>query len=279
MKNIFSLYLLLFTVITFAQIDSTKTNEKKLKTTSVGLFDPWRISINDKHELSTQPLLFFIIPNAKLKYQWYDKNNTTLFSKHSFTIPTLLLRSISREGTGGILPIESKIPFIFTTKHQFFVQKSFSEIHKLSIGFGGEMGFHGKNSDFPTIDFPIIFPRTHVYTNNFLVQGDFIWTIRFYKKITTCQDFKSHRKNTTNSCSVSSPKIILSEKRFLIDFHSTYFHLPTNFDNYRAFEESLILRRETYNKGYKLGVKYSYGTYPFGKGNGFFPFFDVIFKI
>lgn len=271
MKNIVSFCLLLFTVITFAQTDSTKTKKIKLKTTSVGIFDPWRISINNKHELSTQPLLFFIIPNAKLKYQWCDKNNATLFSKHSFTIPTLLLKTLAREGTGGILPVDSKIPFIFTTKHQFFVQKSFSEIHQLTIGLGGEIGFHGKNSDFPTIDYPIVFPRTHVYTNNFLLQGDLKWTIRLYNKTRSCSDYVS--------CMNQRTKLVLSKTEFFLDLHSTYFHLPTNFNNYRAFEESLILRRETYNKGYKLGVKYSYGTYAFGKGNGFFPFFDVIFKI
>lgn len=286
MKNLFTLFL--FFCIGYFSLgqsdsititkDSISITEKRssFHITSTGIFDPLRISINRKHELSIQPLLFFIIPNMKFERHWlggwrggkdgsfFAFSNYKIFSRHSFTIPTLLLKTFAREGTGGVLPVQSQIPFILTTKHQVFFQRTILPKRVvMTVGVGAELGFQGKNADFTTIDYPIIFPRTHVYHNNYLLQGDFITSI------------KISQRSQKMGCLGPNPR---NTKMILLDLHSTYFHLPTDSDNYMAFEEALVLRRESWKKGYKLGVKYSYGTYPFGKESGLFPYFDIIFK-
>ncbi len=259
---------------TVSSLDSTFIRERSnIHIQSIGIFDPLRISINKIHELRIQPLSFFLIPNVTFERHWYGKRHdddvarflghyhTNFYSTHSVTFPTLLLNVLTKEGIGGLLPTNSEIPFIFTTKHQLFFEHFIIPTDlAITIGGGVEFGFHGKDSDFPPIEYPIIFPRTHVYNNDYLLQGDFKTSIKLSQRA---------------KFAYVTPH---SSTLYWLDLRTTYFHLPTNTKNYMALEEALTLRRESWKKTYKLGIKYSYGSYAFGTDDGFFPYFDLIFK-
>ncbi|MCP4520750.1 MAG: hypothetical protein GY827_03495 [Cytophagales bacterium] len=227
---------------------------------SFGIVDPMRISINEKNELSTHPVLFLIMPHASWNHKWWEDDQFRVRSIHGFRIPSLLLRSIAREGAFGILPKESMIPFIFTTKHQI-QGEMYGDKFLFKLRMGAEFGLNGNTENLTTIDYPLLFPRSHTFTNSFLWENNFIFSLEFYGK-------------STDGCTG------LSTCRFLfLDAKINHFILPTAEDNYFALETSLALRYERFTKGYKLGVKYSSGSFPFGNMDGVFPFLDVVFKI
>ncbi|MFT4645242.1 MAG: hypothetical protein ACI8ZX_001655, partial [Planctomycetota bacterium] len=62
-----------------------------------GLFGPLRIGLKNNMELQVHPLLFFVIPNARLKKNWTlnQSNKLQVASEHGFTFPTILLNLLA----------------------------------------------------------------------------------------------------------------------------------------------------------------------------------------
>lgn len=135
----------------------------------VGIFQPLRYGLNESVELSSHVLTNFLMPNATLKKVWTNCFGLDFTTVHSLTYPTPLLNVISREGTGGILPANTVVPHIITLNNQVLVTFPVAEGHTVTprIGFASALKFG--NMDMTTIDLPLIYTRTSVYHNGWLV--------------------------------------------------------------------------------------------------------------
>ncbi len=122
----------------------------------MGIFQPLRIGVSDTLEIDTFPLLAFVMPNVTARIGWSD----ALITEHAITYPTQLLRLLSREGTGGIMPLETKVPDILMIENLVH--------YRLALGRGQTVTFKGGAiiagvsgpSTMPTIDLPLVYPRT-----------------------------------------------------------------------------------------------------------------------
>lgn len=133
-----------------------------------GIFAPTRIGIKNNMELSFHPILFFVMPNARLKKNWTENPNNKLqvASEHGFTFPTILLNSLARSGTGGILPPTQKAPPILTLKNRVVVSYFYSKNHAVSFRAGLEFNaLQSMYKEFPQIELLMVYPRTATYHN------------------------------------------------------------------------------------------------------------------
>ncbi len=191
--------LLLLSNVLLAQ-DETKTVELKdarvwstttAKTiqqgrTEKGLFAPLRFGMKNNMEIQVRPLLFFVIPNARIKKNWTLNQNNKLqvATEHGFTYPTILLSLLARTGTGGVLPPTKPVPPILTLKNKLIVSYFYDKMHSVSIKAALEFNMlQSMNTGIPEIELLFVYPRTAVY-NNFYT-GEFALAFEgiFAKKI------------------------------------------------------------------------------------------------
>ena len=130
----------------------------------VGVFSPLRYGLSERVELRTHPLAMFVLPNLAAKIQWDSLGPWRLSTHHGFHIPTLMLRLLAREGTGGVLPDPSIIPFILGLENGFVATAQIPNApHWVTITSGVSIAPRFAEADFPTIDLAVIYPRTMAY--------------------------------------------------------------------------------------------------------------------
>ncbi|OGJ94190.1 MAG: hypothetical protein A2487_07600 [Candidatus Raymondbacteria bacterium RifOxyC12_full_50_8] len=146
----------------------------------VGLFQPLCYGLTESVELSTFPLVNVLMPNLGLKKAWPDKGRLLLASEHSITCPTPLLRTLARDGAGGLLPSDAVVPVILTVKNQALVTKEWNNGFSLTGKAGIVLAARFGDMNMPTIDYANIFPRTAVYHSGYIVNAgvDFNGVIR-----------------------------------------------------------------------------------------------------
>jgi len=212
----------------------------------IGLFQPLRYGFSESLEFSTHPVIFFIMPNFNLKWSHHSIARFTIASRHGFIYPTLLLRTISREGIGGIISPEFHIPHLFSFSNELLFSKQLLPNHL----FTGKIGFNfavksGKLDKRTTMDLPLVFPRLNVFYQGygFRLGGDLIGRL-------------SPRWN------------------YLID---TDFFLYPGADKDFAFEhKGMILWNKSSRFRLCFGYKLAYGEYPFGtQWHLLVPIFDL----
>ncbi|MBT3755133.1 MAG: hypothetical protein HOD64_01460 [Candidatus Cloacimonetes bacterium] len=134
----------------------------------VGIFQPLSYGLNETTELSTYALADLVMPNITLKKFWKNLDGLEFTSKHSFIYPSLFLNVMAKEGAFGILPDNSVIPHIFVLNNQFMLSYKYNEY----LNFIPKIGFSAAlvigDSDFPTIDMPIVYNRTSIYHENIM---------------------------------------------------------------------------------------------------------------
>lgn len=172
-----SCVVLLFCNNTLAQTETSKETKESLwhsstaKTlkkgrTESGIFAPLRIGLKNKTELSVHPILFFVIPNVKIKKNWTldDNKKWQIASEHSLTMPTILLQLLARNGVGGILPSTAKIPPILMLKNRIIASYYYHKTHSVSVKAGMEVNLlQSMYKPFPSIDLLFVYPRTVAY--------------------------------------------------------------------------------------------------------------------
>lgn len=83
----------------------------------VGLFAPLRYGLSDRIEIGVHPLWFLVAPNAEVKVAWGAPGGVALASTHGLLYPTPLMRLLSREGTGGVVPHDVRYPHLLASSH------------------------------------------------------------------------------------------------------------------------------------------------------------------
>ncbi|MCF6183340.1 MAG: hypothetical protein L3J56_01720 [Bacteroidales bacterium] len=211
----------------------------------IGVFAPFKIGLKNSSELSVHPLLFFVIPNVTYKKQWKVTDNYRFASIHTLTYPTLLLKMLSRNGAGGILPATSTISQLFKLNNSALISiDKFGQTFTLSAGI--DLCLSAGNSDFTYIEWPIVYPRTYSLNNTFTPHAGIDVTGNIYKKFVY-----EYKLNTFFLTQVDAG--IITENQLNISWQKS--------DKFAV----------------KLGAIYSYGEFPFGKEGRLYPMFDLMF--
>jgi hypothetical protein len=210
----------------------------------VGLFQPLRYGATDSFELSTHPLLNAVMPNWAVKTSVFDAGEWSAAVSHGVHYPTPLLRLLSREGTGGVLPSDAKVPHIIGWNAELLATYNFSPEQMATGRFGVLLAARFGESDWPTLDIPIVFPRTAAYHNTATFVGGL--------------DFDGQ---------------IVDGLWYLVDVD--LFLMPWDQGLY-ALEHCLMINwRVTGGFALHLGYKMVFGEYPFGTQFQILPLLDL----
>ncbi len=225
------------------------------------LHTPLRYGLTDNTEISTYAVWDLFVPNFSVKKKWRELNGFILSSSHGVYSPTPLLRFVSKEKIGGLLPPDNYVPFIFVFDSYLFLSHFIMTNHMLTLKSGIKLPFAigDKKSDHPayqrleTIDYPFIFQRTAFLTK------------------------------TPNI----SPEIALNMvgplySQFGYSAACSFFLLPIR-DNLReenmvcwSIEPSALIRWNVSNRfSCHVGAIASFGNYPFGNNWTIYPLLDM----
>lgn len=132
----------------------------------LGLFTASRYGITNTLELSAHPLMFFLMPQVKVKVGWGEYSGFILATEHGIFYPTVFMRLVATKGTGGLISPEFTIPQMFAISNRFLVsyrpfKYAFLSAHA-GITFAVKFGPLDPQS---TIDLPVIYPRLAVFYN------------------------------------------------------------------------------------------------------------------
>jgi hypothetical protein len=129
----------------------------------VGMWAPLRYGLTDDLELSTHPLLDARMPNLRVRQRWASLRGWQVATLHEIAYPTPLLRDFRREGTLGLFPLDTEIPHILSFRNVIFMSMPGDDGRDLTVSLGLRGAALAGDSDFPTLDLPVIFPRTAPY--------------------------------------------------------------------------------------------------------------------
>ena len=212
----------------------------------IGIFQPLRYGWSKSIEFTIHPLAAFIIPNLSMKWSHGQKNGYHWATRHSITYPTLLLRTVSKEGIGGLISPEFDIPHIVSIYNEFIISKELFTAHLLSFKTG--IGFALKSNDLDdraTIDLPIIFPRTAAYYHGYNFRFGSDLQGKFFRRW-----------------------------NYLVD--TDVFYTPGGKKNFALEHKGLLLWNKSERFQVCVGYKLVYGEYPFGRQwHLLFPMLDL----
>jgi hypothetical protein len=133
---------------------------------------PLTYGLTDHTEISTYAVWDALVPNLSVKRMWGETHGCIFASSHGMYSPTPLLRMISKEKTGGLLPPDGYIPLYVVFDSHAFLTYAMVNDHALTIkgGIRLPVAIGDKSDEHPvyermqTIDYPFIFPRTSFLT-------------------------------------------------------------------------------------------------------------------
>jgi len=129
----------------------------------VGLYAPLRRGMGKGIELSIHPLVAIRSPHIALKKAWNTGGEWRIATRHSLMHPTPLLRSLAREGTGGIIVADAVIPAIVASDNRFIASHDVGESSTISVSARVMLGVEFGESSWPSIDMPLSYTRTAAY--------------------------------------------------------------------------------------------------------------------
>lgn len=216
------------------------------KRVELGLFQPLRYGYSDRVEWSVHPIWFFVMPNLDIKWSHGYYGNILITSRHSVYYPTLLLRLLSREGTGGIISPEFDIPQMVGFTNDILFSHRLLNGRLVTAKLGLAFGFKsGKLDDRTTIDLPLVYYRLDYFYNGFQLRGGIEWQGRLYNRW-----------------------------NYLLD--ADYFYTLGAKHNKALEHKGLLIWNKSDNTQYSIGYKLIYSEYPFGsQWHLFVPIFDI----
>jgi hypothetical protein len=145
--------------------DGTALNISKHRW-ELGLFTASRYGLTKNLELSAHPLMFFLMPQVKLKVGWGNFSGFHLATEHGIFYPTMAMRLVAAKGTGGLISPEFTIPQMFSVANRLLV--SYQPFRASMLTVHGGIAFaikFGPLDPRTTIDMPLIYPRLAVFYN------------------------------------------------------------------------------------------------------------------
>jgi hypothetical protein len=213
----------------------------------VGLFGPLRYGLTEHMEVQGHPLLFFVAPNARLKYRLIGTENSDMSATLGVTYPTPLLRLIAAEGAGGVLPPDRAVPHVVSIVGELAATRSFGA-HLLTASAGVQVAPRFGDNELVSIDLPVVYPRTAAF-----------FTI------------------ATGSLYGQAQGPIVGPLGYLVD--TKVFVFPGAEGSF-AIETGARLRWRFADRWLlQAGLLHTYGGYPFGTQGRFLPLLDLVWAL
>lgn len=216
----------------------------------MGILDESRYGLTDRYEISSHLLKSLLMPNLNLKISWGSYKGFYFASKHGLFYPSPFMKTVAREGIGGLISPEFSIPEMLAINNQIIVSCSPLKNTILSAYTGFNFALKsGELDERTTIDLPYIYPRLAVFYN----RPEIIAGLDFRGNFTRCFGFKY---NIDNFLFLNT-----SENHFL--------------------ENTLVLTYTSKKQTIRieLGSKLSYGKYLWGPQWHLLPVVSFAFKL
>ena len=137
----------------------------------IGLFQPVRWGQGEDREISFFKLTILLMPGVTVKQRWGQCNNWTISASHSLYYPTPLLKTMAKDGIGGMISPEFKIPHLLSLWNMVLASKPLPQNKILTTKVGFALAFGGTDlSKESTIDLPLVYHRLAVYYNGWLLR-------------------------------------------------------------------------------------------------------------
>ena len=211
----------------------------------IGLFQPLRYGYNQFTEFSVHPGWFFLIPNFEIKESRIDFYKFKTATSYKVIYPTPLLNMLAKEGIGGIIAPQHKMPSMFTFSGTLIGSREFGGV-EISLNAGLDLGLvFGELNPNSTIDLPLVYHRLGVLYNG--------WGIH------SGVDFQKDVKGNFD---------------IFLDFD--ILALP-GYEGVFSFENKILI---SWYKSEKLklmtGYKFVAGEYPYGSDARILPYIPVL---
>ncbi|MEE9465950.1 MAG: hypothetical protein V3W14_10300 [Candidatus Neomarinimicrobiota bacterium] len=135
------------------------------------VFQPLRYSTSERLEWSLNPVLALVIPNIAVKVARGELRHWQMAWRFSGHYPTLLLRTLVREGTGGVLspdPTIPEVPHLISSRGEVLFSRRFGGGTLVTFKAGLALALKaGEFDSRHSIDLPVVFPRMAVYQNGY----------------------------------------------------------------------------------------------------------------
>ncbi len=213
---------------------------------SFGLVQDLKWGVTDNIELSTHPILDILCPNLGVKVLWFESPGLFFSTEHEVNYPTPLLKTISKDGIGGIIGHDISIPEIIGFNN-YILGTYITSRHTISLKTGIKLAINPSGDKFETIDYPLFYGNTAVFHTGYI------------------------------SDSVISYNVdILSWLNAYVDVQLLLFPEPFNSYELRqnTYAQFVLGKRVSINAGYVLVT----GEYPYGEDLKILPSLDIIFS-
>jgi hypothetical protein len=129
----------------------------------VGIFAPLRWGLKESVELEIHPLIAIKSPHLAVKKGLGEAAGFDLGLRSALAWPTPGYRFLARPGIGGLLPVDADIPNIFSLDERLLATRELSERSRLTLELRAQVGVATDDSEWPTIDAPLLFSRSHAH--------------------------------------------------------------------------------------------------------------------
>ncbi len=216
----------------------------------LSILDESHYGLSDRFEISSHLIKSLLMPNLKIKISWGSYNGFYFASKHGLFYPSPFMRTVAREGIGGLISPEFNIPEMVSINNQIIVSCSPLKNTILSAYTGFNFALKsGELDERTTIDLPYIYPRLAVFYN----RPEIVAGLDFRGNFTRCFGLKYNIDN--------------------------FLFLNTS-ENY-FLENTLVLTYTSKKQKTRieLGSKLSYGKYLWGEQWHLLPMLSFAFKL
>jgi hypothetical protein len=249
-----TLWFITFPFITFSQ-DNLLTQNWGYNTAfliergkwETGIFQPFRLGLNDKLELRSNLFILPLLPNAGIKISYHQINGFQFASEHSVSYPTLFLDLVSFKGTGGMISPQYNFDFILSLANSIIVSKPIGSSSLFSADAGLAFAIRETKPDYhATIDLPLFYPRMAHYYDGVSIKAGVSYKGTF-------------------------------SKSFYFEENLRMFLITRDSENFFIENFGTVLWKTKGSFRLKGGYVLSWGKYPFGNHIQLWPVIDIIF--
>lgn len=124
----------------------------------LGVFSESSWALTPRIELRLHPIAFLVFPHVETKLRWVDAGQWQLSSLHRLSYPTPFVMTISREGSGGLLPLNTDPPQALLISNHFLGSLEWRPHQWATVQAGASVSTATMGS-VPVVDFPFLYPR------------------------------------------------------------------------------------------------------------------------
>jgi hypothetical protein len=216
----------------------------------ISVLRPARYGITKSLEVSAQPIIFPVFPNAQLKKNWYDKK-FSIASVHGVNYPSWFLKMVRKRNNEELIPADSVVPQLFVIKNEVIGSIMLKEAtsceaanYFLSVKIGAQFALKFKESTLPDIQKPVLYPRTSVYHDTLL------WYVG--------ADLDAHLNSFIN---------------YSVDLD--FLSVGLGIEDWAIEHKGMLMMKLTNSLMLMAGYKLSYGTMPEKAKLGIYPMVDI----